>query len=404
MTNAILADLDATRSAREELYKWFHQHAEISMQEDETRARIHEELEKIGFDVQEIGGGVVGTFHNGEGATVMARADFDGLPVQDQSGKDYGVPERTVVNKETGETVHTMHACGHDFHITSLLSTAAALVAHKDAWSGTFIALFQPGEELALGAQSMVDDGLVDKVEKPDVVLVQHVMSIPAGAVELKAGPTLSSSFSVEVTLPGAGTHGSMPEKGIDPVVLASNVVMQLQTIVSRRTAISEPALLTVGAIHAGSVANTISDHATLLINTRSYSEAESKLLRTEIERITRAACQGAGSPSEPTFRYYANYPLTVNDADATAKVAASFREFYGDKFIDLDKPQSASEDFSIIPNAFGVPYVYWMWGGFEDLSTAYGNHSPFFAPDLQPTLDTGLQNIIVAASNWLQK
>lgn len=201
----------------------------------------------------------------------------------------------------------------------------------------------------------------------------------------------------------GKGSHGSMPELGVDPVVLASTIVMRLQTIVSREVAAKETAVVTVGAIHAGTKSNIITDSAELLINTRAYNSAVSEHLKEAIERIVRAECVAARSPQEPEFTYYDRYPLTDNDGDTTATVREAFDAYFGDEACDLDAVP-ASEDFCIIPDALGVPYTYWGLGGFADLSKAVGNHNPAFAPDLQPTLDRGAEAIVVAASAWLTK
>ena len=237
---------------------------------------------------------------------------------------------------------------------------------------------------------------------RPDVYLGQHVLaSLPGGHVGTRRGPVLSSAFSVKVTVHGKGSHGSMPELGVDPVVLASTIVMRLQTIVSREVAAKETAVVTVGAIHAGTKSNIITDSAELLINTRAYSSEVSEHLKEAIERIVRAECVAARSPKEPEFTYYDRYPLTDNDGDATDTVREAFDAYFGDESCYLD-PVPASEDFSIIPDALGVPYTYWGLGGFADMSNAVGNHNPAFAPDLQPTLDRGTEAVVVAASAWL--
>ncbi|MDK8799495.1 amidohydrolase [Corynebacterium coyleae] len=398
----ILGDLMSTGTEREALYKHFHQHPELSMQEHATAERIVKELESSGIRVTRVGEtGVVAVVDNGEGPVVAMRADIDALPVKEASGKDYA-STATQVDVKTGAEVPVAHSCGHDFHLMSLLTALQAFNAHKDQWSGTFIGVFQPAEETAEGARAMLEAGVEQAMPRPDVYLGQHVLaSLPGGHVGTRRGPVLSSAFSVKVTVHGKGSHGSMPELGVDPVVLASSIVMRLQTIVSREVAAKETAVVTVGAIHAGTKSNIITDSAELLINTRAYSSEVSEHLKEAIERIVRAECVAARSPKEPEFTYYDRYPLTDNDGDATDTVREAFDAYFGDESCDLDAVP-ASEDFSIIPDALGVPYTYWGLGGFADMSNAVGNHNPAFAPDLQPTLDRGAEAVVVAASAWL--
>lgn len=398
----ILGDLMSTGTEREALYKHFHQHPELSMQEHATAERIVKELESSGIRVTRVGEtGVVAVVDNGEGPVVAMRADIDALPVKEASGKDYA-STATQVDVKTGAEVPVAHSCGHDFHLMSLLTALQAFNAHKDQWSGTFIGVFQPAEETAEGARAMLEAGVEQAMPRPDVYLGQHVLaSLPGGHVGTRRGPVLSSAFSVKVTVHGKGSHGSMPELGVDPVVLASSIVMRLQTIVSREVAAKETAVVTVGAIHAGTKSNIITDSAELLINTRAYSSEVSEHLKEAIERIVRAECVAARSPKEPEFTYYDRYPLTDNDGDATDTVREAFDAYFGDESCDLDAVP-ASEDFSIIPDALGVPYTYWGLGGFADMSNAVGNHNPAFAPDLQPTLDRGTEAVVVAASAWL--
>ena len=400
----ILGGLASTQSQREELYKYFHQHPELSMQEHGTADRIVQELEASGVSTKRIGDtGVVAIIENGEGPTVAMRADIDALPVKEVSGKDYA-STATRVDEKTGTEAPVAHACGHDFHLMCLLTALQAFNEHKDQWSGTFIGVFQPAEETAEGARAMLSADLTKAIPRPDVYLGQHVLaSLPGGYVGTRRGPVLSSAFSVKVAVHGKGSHGSMPELGVDPVVLASTIVMRLQTIVSREVAAKETAVVTVGAIHAGTKSNIITDSAELLINTRAYSSAVSAHLKEAIERIVRAECAAARSPQEPEFTYYDRYPLTDNDVDATDTVREAFDAYFNEEACDLDAVP-ASEDFSIIPDELGVPYTYWGLGGFADLSKAVGNHNPAFAPDLQPTLDRGTEAIVVAASAWLTK
>ncbi|WP_165164585.1 amidohydrolase [Corynebacterium qintianiae] len=398
----ILSDLESSRSEREDLYKHFHQIPELSMQEIETSARIQEELTSYGIDHELVGEtGIVALLENGEGPVVAMRADIDGLPVKEDSGKDYQ-STATQVDKKSGAEVPTSHACGHDVHLMSLLGALRAFNDHTDQWSGTFVGVFQPAEETAEGAGDMVEHGIADKMPRPDVYLGQHVLgSLPGGTVGTRRGAVLSQAFSVKVEVFGKGSHGAMPELGADPVVLASTIVMRLQTIVSREIAAQETAVVTVGSVNAGSKSNIIPASAELLINTRAYSQEVSDHIKEAIERIVRAECEAARSPKEPEFTYYDIYPLTDNHVEATDTVRAAFDEYFGDKAVDLDAV-AASEDFSVIPRELDVPYTFWGLGGFEYQENAPGNHNPAFAPDIQPTLDRGVEAAVVAAAAWL--
>ena len=408
VVDAVQEQLEGQR----EVYIDLHAHPGLSMHETRTSGIIAERLEGFGFEVhQRVGGGVVGVLANGQGPVVMNRADFDALPVEKRTGLDYASTETTT--DEDGRTVPLMHACGHDMHVAALLGAAGAMAAHQEAWSGTFIALFQPGEEITAGARSMVDDGLTEKVPAPEVVLSQHVMTHEAGTIGTKAGPVLSAGDSIEITLHGSGAHGSMPHLSVDPVVLASTIVMRLQTVVSREIPPSSFAVLTVGSIQAGSKSNIIPATATVLLNMRTYDEDVRSTMITALERIVPGGCEAAGCPQEPEFRYYDQYPLTDNDDDVSAKVTEALRAQFGDAVFE-QTPQTASEDFSIVPSAFGVPYTYWTVGGVskdrleraessDDPADQFApNHSPYFYQDIDPTLESGTKAHLAAALAWL--
>lgn len=397
----ILGDLAESQGEREELYRWFHQHPELSLAEHDTAARIVDTLSGYGLSPKRVGEtGVVAVIDNGEGPVVAMRADIDALPVRESSGKDYASTAQTTDGE--GNTVPVAHACGHDVHIVSLLGACQALAAHTEAWSGTFVAVFQPAEETAQGADALVEAGIADEIPKPDVFFGQHVLSsLPGGHVGTQVGPTFTTSERIKVVVHGHGTHGAMAYLGVDPVVLASAIVMRLQTIVSREIDSADQASVTVGALHAGTRANIISDTAELLIDTRAYSAEVQAQIREAIERIVRAECAASNSPAEPEFTYYEHYPITDNDAGVTDRVHAAFDDYFGDNSGELGR-LPASEDFSIVPDSMGVPYTYWGLGGFADTSHAVGNHDPAFAPDLQPTLDRGTEAIVVAACAWL--
>jgi amidohydrolase len=402
--HAFLEDLTGQLDWQRDLYRELHRNPELSLAERRTAERIEAELTGLGLAVQRIGGtGVVGVLGNGDGPTVLARADTDALPVIEDTGLEY-----------TSTVDGVMHACGHDMHIVALLGAAKVLAEHREAWSGTYIALFQPAEENAAGAQAMLDDGLVTKVPRPDVALAQHVMPFEAGTIGTAVGPVLSAGDSLKVTVHGRGAHGSMPHQAVDPVVLCASIVLRLQTIVSRETQPGQFAVVTVGASNAGSKSNIIPDRGELLLNLRTYDTALRQRIMASIERIVRGECAAAGSPREPEFEYFDQFPLTANDPDANARVTAALAEHFGADAVFNTTPYTASEDFSRIPDAFGIPYTYWFVGSVPPekyrAAVAAGtvssdipaNHSPFFAPAVDPTLGIATRAQAVAALAYL--
>jgi len=412
----VLADLEATSLWQEQVYKQIHSHPELSFQETKTAALASSKLKELGYDVLEGIGrtGVVGVLQNGEGQTVLARADMDALPVKENTGLPYASTLTTT--DDTGKTVSVAHACGHDAHVTCLLGAAELLANARESWAGTFIALFQPAEEVAGGAKAMLDDGLREKIPKPDVAFSQHVLAHAAGTVGTQVGPVLSAGDSIRITLHGKGSHGSMPHNSVDPVVLAALVVLRLQTIVARETKPGEFAVLTVGSSVAGSKSNIISDHAVLLVNLRTYDMAVRQRMIDSIERMVQAECRASGSPHPPEFQYYDQYPLTENDPDVTEKITSAFRcHFPAETIFNLGRV-TASEDFSHVPDALGIPYTYWGVGCIDPDKYKHAleagrveqdipvNHSEFFAPVIQPTLSIGTQALVVAALTYLAK
>jgi hippurate hydrolase len=410
---AVLHRLPEIRAWQEDLYRDLHQHPELSHQEHRTADLVVGRLRACGYEVHDrIGGtGVVGVLRNGSGPTVLMRADMDALPVQEATGLPYASTVRA--NDAAGKDVPVMHACGHDVHVTCLLGAAALLAEGTDHWKGTAIALFQPAEEVGDGARSMVDDDLADAIPSVDVALAQHVMPTPAGFVGTHRGAVLAAADSMLIKVYGRGAHGSMPQSAVDPVVLAAMIVVRLQTIVSREVAPADTVVLTIGSIQAGSRSNVIGDHAVLELNLRTYDEAVRVTVLDAIRRIVNAECQASNSPREPEFELYDRFPLTVNDDDVTDRVSDAFTGYFGEKFKTM-AAQSASEDFSDIPAALGVPFTYWGIGGIDEQQYREAadagrvareipvNHSPTFAPVIQPTLDTGTQALVVAALAWL--
>ncbi|WP_422933026.1 amidohydrolase [Sinomonas sp. P47F7] len=412
----LLSGQESIRDWQESLYKDLHRNPELSHHEQRTAGIVAEQLAGFGFEVHSgVGGtGVVGVLANGEGPGVLVRADMDALPVAEATGLDYA--STAVAPDGQGAQTPVMHACGHDVHISTLLGAARLFAQQRQAWAGTLVALFQPAEELGDGAKGMVRDGLARLIPRPDVALAQHVLAHPAGTVSTYSGPFLSMADSIRITLHGRGSHGSMPHLSVDPAVLAAMVVVRLQAVVSREVSPGEFAVLTVGKIAVGAKSNIIDDHAVLELNIRTYSKATRDQLLAAIERIAKAESAASGSPRDPQIELYNSYPLTDNDPEATARVAAAFAEHFPATAIQDYGRQTASEDFSDIPAALGVPYTYWAIGGADPeayrAAQAAGriatdipsNHSPKFAPAIQPTLATGTAAIVVAAAAWLGK
>lgn len=396
----------------EEIYKDIHQNPELSMQEFRTAKIAADYLARYQFEVSTGVGktGVVGIMKNGEGPVVMLRADMDALPVAEDTGLPYASTK--VAKDEEGKEVGVSHVCGHDLHVTWLIGAARLFAEHKDLWKGTLMAVFQPGEEVGRGAQSMIDDGMMERFPKPDIILGQHVMVGEAGTIGHRSGPILSAGNSLKVKIFGRGGHGSQPQTTIDPVIMAAATTMRLQTIVSREVAPIENAVLTIGALQAGTKENIIPEEATLKLNIRTFNEGVRDHILSAVKRICCAECAASNAPRDPEFTMLDSYPITDNDALATAKLAEAFNAQFGDRSYET-KPASASEDFSVFGRNWKVPYVFWFVGGTEprlyweakkanQLNSIPSNHSPKFAPVLHPTLKTGLQAMLTAAAAWL--
>jgi len=414
-TNPLAASLDALLPELRDVYRDIHSHPELSMQEQRTANIAATSLQRAGYDVTTgIGGtGVVGVLANGDGPTVMLRADMDALPVEEATGLPYA-STATATDAE-GNTVPVMHACGHDMHVTWLIGATTQLARSRDAWQGTVLAVFQPAEETAQGAQAMIDDGLFERFPKPAVILGQHVMPGPAGAISYRPGTTQAAADSLEIRLFGRGAHGSMPESSVDPVVMAAASVLRLQTIVSREVAANQAAVVTIGALQSGTKDNVIPDEALLKLNVRTFDEQVRSHVLNAIKRIIDAEATASGAPRPPEITITEHYPLTVNDPDATARVAAALRaQFLATSVQALAAPVSASEDFGSFGTEWQVPSVFWYIGGTDpdayhkaeqagrvaqDIPT---NHNPTFAPVIHPTLESGVQAMTAAALDAL--
>src|SRR5437588_2789393 len=411
--DSVLRGLHGELDDLEGLYKDVHSHPELSLQETRTAGLAAERLKDAGFAVTDgVGGtGVVGLLKNGDGPTVMLRADMDALPVKEATGLPYA---STVTGTDSnGNDTPVMHACGHDMHVAWLAGACALLAGAKDAWRGTLMPVFQPAEEVAAGAQAMIDDGLFDRFPKPDVILGQHVMPMSAGIVASQSGVVTSAGDSFEIRMFGRGAHGSMPQASIDPVVMAASTVLRLQTIVSREVAPSDAAVVTVGALQAGTKENVIPDDAVIKLNVRTFDENVRQHVLDAIKRIVNAESEASGAPRPPEIIPLDRYDLVRNDDEATERVRDALRAHFGGERVTHTGPASASEDFGSFGVEWHVPSVFWFIGGVDPetyakaeregrLSEIPTNHNPKFAPVIHPTLETGVETLVTASCAWL--
>lgn len=393
------------------LYRHFHAHPELSFHEEETAKRLAEELEAVGAEVtSNVGGhGVVALLNNGEGPTLMLRTDLDALPVTEQTNLVYA--SRVKVKNEAGVEVGVMHACGHDVHITNLVGVARYLAAHKSKWKGTVMFIGQPAEERGAGAKAMLEDGLFTRFPKPDFAVALHVDStLATGKVGYRAGYALANVDSVDVTVRGKGGHGAYPHTTVDPIVQAAQLVIALQSIVSREVNPIEPAVITVGSIHGGTKHNIIGDECHLQITVRSYSDEVRKLLLSAIERKAKAVAMGAGAP-DPIVRVSEGTPSLYNNDELAARLAGVFRKVVGEENVTAADPTMGGEDFSRYGKA-GVPILMYRLGSVEqrrlDRFKELGQeppslHSPVYYPDVEQTLVTGVSTMSAAAMELLK-
>ena len=401
----------------ENLYKHFHAHPELSLQEKTTSETITAHLSQLGaYELHtNIGGyGLTGVLKNGPGKTILLRADMDALPVKELTGLPYA--SSVTMRDADGNEKPVMHACGHDIHITCLLAAAELMASTRDAWSGTLIVLFQPNEERGAGAQAMVDDGLYSKIPIPDYVFGQHFMRLRAGSIGSRPGTIMAAADSFKITLYGRGGHGSMPHQTVDPVLLAAHVVIRFQSIVSREVDPSELAVLTVGSMKAGQTENIIADRAEIGIDFRTVNLETRQRILSAIQRIAEAECIASGSPKPPVITPTRRFPPTDNDNDVTSQLAASFDGHFKEDFNGDTTRSNVSEDFSILGTSQGRPCSFWFVGGIdpelwdkaqknEDLMKEIpGNHSALFAPVIQPTMKAGVDALCIAALTFLKK
>jgi len=408
----VLAHLGRLLPDLESVYKDIHSHPELSMQENRTAGIAADHLRAAGYDVTTAVGktGVVGVLRNGDGPTVMLRADMDALPVREATGLPYA---STATSDQNGKSVPVMHACGHDMHVSWLIGAATLLGKNRNAWKGTLMPVFQPAEETGAGAQTMIEDGLFKRFPKPDAILGQHVMVGSSGVIGTRSGVITSAGDSFEIRMFGRGAHGSMPQSSIDPVIMAAATVLRLQTIVSRELAPTDAAVVTVGSLQAGTKENVIPDEAVIKLNVRTFDEDVRQRVLAAIKRIVNAEAEASRAPKKPEITPLDRYAFVKNDPEATKRAVDAFQSYFPADRVKDTQPTTASEDFGSFGTEWQSPSVFWFVGGTDPETYARAkksgtiadiptNHNPRFAPVIHPTLEAGVEAMVVAAQAWL--
>jgi hippurate hydrolase len=395
------------------LFDHFHRNPELSGREVQTSARMAQELRALGYEVTTgVGGtGVVAILRNGAGPTVMLRADMDGLPLEERSGVPN--PSRVRQTDRAGVEQPVMHACGHDVHITAMVGTARQLVARRGNWSGTLVLIAQPAEETISGARAMIEDGLYTRFPRPDYALAFHVAAeLPLGRIDVPETIVASSADTVTIRVNGVGTHGAFPHRGVDPILIASQIVVSLQTMVGRDISPLAGAVVSVGSIHGGVKGNIIPDHVDLVMTVRADTPDVRRQLLDGIDRVARgtALALGASEAQLPVVTRAANEmtPPTINDPATARRVREAITGAMGDgRLIDHPRSGMGAEDFAyfVTPES-GVRGVYFNVGGTPpaDVATAPGHHSPLFRIAPEPSVTTGVEAMVVAAETLLRR
>lgn len=400
-----------------EAYRDLHAHPELSLGEVESARKMAERLRTAGYTVTTgVGGhGVVGVLSNGKGPTVLIRGDMDALPIVEETGLPYA--SRVKARNADGIEVGVMHACGHDVHQTCLFATAETLAETRDAWSGTLVIVAQPAEEIGRGAKMMIDDGLFDRFPRPDFCLALHVSAnYPAGTTAYTSGWALANVDSVDIIIHGRGGHGSRPHEAVDPIVTAAQMILAFQTLVSRRIEPTEPAVVTVGSIHAGTKHNIIPDETRMQLTVRSYTDATRATLLDGIRQIAVETARAMNCPRDPEVVVHDEEftPAMYNDPALSEAAAAVLREVLGaDNVIEI-RGQMGGEDFGRFARHLNVPgFMFWL-GAVEARRYAASKepdgpplpaiHSSRFAPDPKPTIQTGVRCMTSLALSLLDE
>ncbi|MBV8207114.1 MAG: amidohydrolase [Acidobacteria bacterium] len=412
-SNGAAGEANAVLPGAYQLYVDLHQHPELSGHEVRTASVLADKLRGLGYEVTEhVGGtGVVALLKNGDGPTVLLRTELDALPVEEKTGLPYASKVRT--KNDAGQEVGVMHACGHDIHLAALYGTAAVMARSRNTWRGTLFLIGQPAEETIGGARGMLSDGLFSRFPKPKYAVAFHDTNAEAaGKVSVSPGYILSNADSIRVTVYGKGAHGSQPQSGIDPVLMAARIVVTLQSIVSREIPPGEAAVVTVGYLHAGTKNNIIPDSAEMGLTVRSYSPEVRKRLLASIDRIVRAEAEAAGAEKPPTIDHYESTPAVYNDPELVARILPTLQQALGKENLEPGGRAMASDDFANYFAEGGVPEVMLSLGAanpekFREARASGralpSNHSPLFAPDPEPTLRTGIVAEAAVLRNLLQ-
>jgi len=392
-------------------YLDLHQNPELSGHETQTAAKLAGRLRSLGYEVTErVGGtGIVAILKNGAGPTVMLRTELDALPVEEKTGLSYA--SKVHVKDDAGHDVPVMHACGHDLHMAAITGTAAIMAHSKNTWHGTLMLIGQPAEETISGAKAMLADGLLTRFPKPDVAVALHVENLlPARTVGITPGVYNTNADSLRITIYGKGGHGSAPHTAIDPIVIAARTILALQTITSREVKPGEMAVVTVGYIQAGTKNNIIPDQAELGLTVRTRDAEVRKQVLAAISRITKAEAEGAGAPRPPMIDHYEGTDLVYNDPALAQRLRGVLESALGKDHVLIQEPITPSEDFAYITEQ-GIPGFYFSLGGADpdkfEQAKASGtmlpsNHSPLFAPDVDPALHTGIAAEVAVLRNLL--
>ncbi len=405
-------EVDAVYPEAHALYLDIHQNPELSSHEVQTAAKLASRLRGLGYEVTEhVGGtGIVAILKNGAGPTVMLRTELDALPVEEKTGLAYASRART--KDDAGHEVPVMHACGHDLHMASLVGAATIMAHSKNTWHGTLMLIGQPAEETIGGAKAMLADGLLTRFPRPDVVVAMHVSNLlPAGKVGITPGIFNTNADSLRITIYGKGGHGAAPNTAIDPIVIAARTILALQTIVSREVKPGEMAVITVGYIQAGTKNNIIPDHAELGLTVRTRKSEVRKQVLVAIARITKAEAEAAGAPRAPLIDHDESTDAVYNDPALAERLKGALEAGLGKDNVAMQEPIPASEDFSYFV-AQGIPGFYFNLGGADPQKFAQAkasgtalpsNHSPLFAPDVDPALHTGIEAEVVVLRELLK-
>src|SRR5436190_13923175 len=410
-TVATPKEVEAVYPAAREMYVDLHQNPELSAHETQTASKLATRLRELGYEVTEkVGGtGVVAIMKNGAGPTVMLRTELDALPVEEKTGLSYA--SKVHAKDDSGRDVPVMHACGHDLHMAALLGTAAVMAHNKESWHGTLMLIGQPAEETVGGAERMIAEGLFTRFTKPSVGIALHVgNNLPAGQVGITPGVYNTNSDSIRITIYGKGGHGSQPHTTIDPIVIAARTILALQTIASREVKPGDMVVVTVGYIRSGTKNNIIPDQAELGLTVRSYKADVRKQALAAITRITKGEALAAGATKEPLIEHYESTDSVYNDPALAQRLRAPLEAALGKENVIATAPIAPSEDYSYFIQA-GVPSLYFSLGGadpqkFAEAKGAEGmlpsNHSPFFAPDVDPALRAGIKAEVAVLRNLL--